>query len=272
MIQPDILIRWAMLAAVGLLSVGVARDAHALEWLSEELAPYQYVENGHMRGVASAIVQEAYQSIDGDGAMTVRVLPWPRIYQLLLSDQPYAAFSVVRSKDRDKQFKWAGPLLTERVMLFENRAHRASPREEIKVAAAHSTVSIRRLTAFGFNNIEISPNLQQGLHKLMRGSVELWAAPEQVAYCLAERSSISASQLIVYQQLSEELVYIAFSQATDDAIVEQWQAAIDRLRENGKHKVIVAAHRANPRQYVCPRRTFQTPVMKQAIVQIIGLE
>ena len=84
--------------------------------LTENFPPYNMAKNGknfaqdeNINGIATDIVREIFKRADINYSLTLR-FPWERIYKLTLEKPGYGVFVMARLPDREKLFKWVGPI------------------------------------------------------------------------------------------------------------------------------------------------------------------
>lgn len=104
-------------AGVTLLLAGTVRAADtSLVLLTENFPPYNMAKNGknfaqdeNIHGIAVDIVREVFKRADISYSLTLR-FPWERIYKLALENPGYGVFVMARLPEREKLFKWVGPI------------------------------------------------------------------------------------------------------------------------------------------------------------------
>ena len=109
-----------VLASASLLLINGAHAAENpdtdLVLLTENFPPYNMAKNGknfaqdeNINGIAVDIVREMFKRADITYSLTLR-FPWERIYKLALEKPGYGVFVMARLPDREKLFKWVGPI------------------------------------------------------------------------------------------------------------------------------------------------------------------
>ena len=81
---------------------------------SENMPPYNYIENGKVSGISTEILKK----ITKDSSIHINkteVLPWKRSYAKVLSTKNTVLYSTGRSKQRENLFAWVGPIDSMRV-------------------------------------------------------------------------------------------------------------------------------------------------------------
>src|SRR5438128_2222379 len=109
-----------VLASAWVLLTGAAHAADntdtSLVLLTENFPPYNMAKNGknfaqdeNINGIAVDIVREMFKRAGINYSLTLR-FPWERIYKLALEKPGYGVFVMARLPDREKLFKWVGPI------------------------------------------------------------------------------------------------------------------------------------------------------------------
>jgi len=102
-----------MMIIIGsLLPVLDARGADHWTIMTEHLPPYNFEENGVVRGISTDILIRIMQRLGYDTKRSdIQLLPWSRAYKLLQITPNSMLFSMVRTEQREPLFKWVGPLI-----------------------------------------------------------------------------------------------------------------------------------------------------------------
>ena len=79
--------------------------------MTEDWKPYQFEENGELKGVAVEILALILKEIQSNQTVAdIKILPWARGYLIAKSEKNAILFSMTRTPERDSQFKWVGPI------------------------------------------------------------------------------------------------------------------------------------------------------------------
>src|SRR6186997_3330172 len=105
-----------VLCLLMLLSGFAAVPAQALQMLTEEYPPYNYMDNKALVGVSTEIVVEMGRR--ANVPMTFAIMPWPQAYDQTQMKAKPALSSPPRLKTRDRIFKWVGPRATNEWGLY----------------------------------------------------------------------------------------------------------------------------------------------------------
>src|SRR3954465_9950210 len=99
-----------------ILSAFASVPAIALQMLTEEYPPYNYTENKALVGVSTEILVEMGKR--ANVPMTFAIMPWPDASDQTQKKVETCIFSTGRLPNRERIFKWVGPLATNEWGLF----------------------------------------------------------------------------------------------------------------------------------------------------------
>ncbi|WP_163031992.1 transporter substrate-binding domain-containing protein, partial [Pseudomonas viridiflava] len=81
--------------------------------VTEEWAPYNYLENGQLTGMTTEIVR-AIMKVTGHG-FTIVLAPSMRASHILKMRPKTIMYSMFRTPAREHLYKWVGPILEESI-------------------------------------------------------------------------------------------------------------------------------------------------------------
>ncbi len=97
--------------------------ADSLRITTENYPPYSYKVDGHAEGFVSNIVNILRGQI-GEEYSEITFLPWARAYQNLKNGQSDVLYPMVLTAERDKLFKFVGPVFTNNVYFYRKKRGR----------------------------------------------------------------------------------------------------------------------------------------------------
>ena len=132
-------------------------SAVKLEIVADEWRPYNYLEEGEVKGVSSEVVKKVMDRSGLDYNITI--LPWTRAYDSAQKKENHLIYTIIRIPNREKLFKWIRPLgkggKTSLYRLKKNNEVAPKTIDEAKnfrVIASKDTMDHIWLVANGFNN------------------------------------------------------------------------------------------------------------------------
>ena len=235
-----------------LASTASAVDAShsSIVLLTENFPPYNMAKNGknfaqneNIEGIAVDILRETFKRADISYSMTLR-FPWERIYHLALENPGYGVFVTARVPDREKLFKWVGPLGPDDWVLL---ARGDSPitltsleqARQYRVGAYKDDVIALSLEKQGLAPVIVLRD-QDNARKLQAGQIDLWATGDPAGQFLARQVGISGFKTVLRFHQAE--LFLALNKEVPDEVVNKLQKALDQLRAEGVVEKISAKY------------------------------
>lgn len=224
-----------------LLFISNISFAQTFTIMTEEYPPYNYMENGRIKGIATEIVREILKVIKHPD--NIKIFSWSRGYNLILKNDNYILFSTTRSPIREDLFKWVGPLVPNKTVFFARKGSGISINKLNDAAKVKSIGTYKDdfgellLKKEGFTNIDSVVDNKLNIKKLATGRVDLWIINEVIGNHLASKAGLSDKIEPVYEVTSEQM-FIAFSRNTSDSVIEKWQKVLDAIKADGTYNKI----------------------------------
>ncbi len=208
---------------------------------TEEYPPYNYTENGSITGISTEIVREILHRINHPD--TIEIAPWSAAYLQLLKEDDKALYSTTRAPFRENLFKWVGPLVPNNTVLF------ARSTSDISIGSIDDARKVGQIGVYkddygelllkqkGFTNLRTAADNRSNLENLIDGKIDLWIINELTGNQMA-RETGQANLIKKVFEVEKEFMYIAFSKSTPDEVIQQWQQALDEIKEDGTYAQI----------------------------------
>lgn len=228
-------------AALLCLLLGTVAKAERYQVVTEEWAPYNYLENGQLTGMATDIVR-AIMTLSGDNFEVV-VLPSMRA-SLALQNRPHTImYSMFRTLEREPLYKWVGPIVEESIHPYQLARGRPPlySLEQLKqveqITTRHAGLLPKRLRALGFTNLDTSAAESVQLYRMLlagRTDVIVGDTDAGVAYYSRQLNIGPGFLRQIPVEIYRSSLYIAFSRDCDDEVVNAWARALNTLRYSGE--------------------------------------
>ncbi|WP_460143739.1 substrate-binding periplasmic protein [Pseudomonas sp. S2_A02] len=234
-----------VLASASLLLIS---GAHAEEnpgtglvLLTENFPPYNMAKNGknfaqdeNINGIAVDIVREMFKRADITYSLTLR-FPWERIYKLALEKPGYGVFVMARLPDREKLFKWVGPIGPDDWIMLAKADSKITlesleEARKYKIGAYKGDAIAETLAKQGLKPIVVLRD-QDNAKKLVNGQIDLWATGDPAGRYLARQEGVNGLKTVLRFNSAE--LYLALNKDVPDETVAKLQAALDQLRKEG---------------------------------------
>ncbi len=218
-------------------------DVDDLTYMTEEYRPYNYTEDGRLKGISVELLQLMWAKM-GFGEQPIRVYPWARGYSLLQERENHVLFATTRTEERENQFKWVGPLYNAKIVLISlaESSVALNSLEDAKsyqIGTIQEDVSEQLLVAAGFNKgtLQSVSRIEQNIKKLLKGRIELIAYTERSFKNALQVKKINPDKFKTVFVVKEIKSYFAFNKSVPDVLIQRFQQALDSLRV--EHQIIL---------------------------------
>ena len=209
--------------------------------LTENFPPYNMAKNGknfaqneNIEGIAVDILRETFKRADISYRMTLR-FPWERIYHRALENPGYGVFVTARVPEREKLFKWVGPIGPDDWVLLA-RANSPIVLTSLEQARSYRIGAYKGdAIALALEKQGLAPVIvlrdQDNARKLLAGQIDLWATGDPAGQFLARQVGISGFKTVL--RFNQAELYLALNKEVPDEVVNKLQKALDELRAEG---------------------------------------
>lgn len=246
-----------LLLALASASLLLATGAHAKDnpdsdmvLLTENFPPYNMAKNGknfaqdeNINGIATDIVREIFKRADINYSLTLR-FPWERIYKLTLEKPGYGVFVMARLPDREKLFKWVGPIGPDDWIMLAKADSKITletlnDARKYRIGAYKGDAIAETLAKQGLNPIVVLRD-QDNAKKLVNGQIDLWATGDPAGRYLARQEGVNGLKTVLRFNSAE--LFLALNKDVPDETVAKLQAALDQMRKEGRVDEIMAQY------------------------------
>lgn len=214
--------------------------AGSLKVFTEVLPPYQYKDSSNQpTGYAVALVNEVLKEANLDSK--IKVLPWVRAYKQALNEKNILLFSVIRSNDREEQFKWIGE-----IDQLEYALYGLSDRDELKVdtiqeARKYSIGTVKsshgqsQFQQLGFRGLRSNNDYGRLLDMLHSKRFDLLLASKAPLEEVIKKSKYNRDDFEVVYEVSSinKPLYIVLSNNSDAELFEKLKQAYKNVVNSG---------------------------------------
>ncbi|WP_339481117.1 MULTISPECIES: substrate-binding periplasmic protein [unclassified Pseudomonas] len=218
--------------------------------LTENFPPYNMAKNGknfaqdeNINGIAVDIVREIFKRADISYSLTLR-FPWERIYKLALDNPGYGVFVTARLPEREKLFKWVGPIGPDDWIMLAKADSKISldsleQARQYRIGAYKGDAIAETLARQGLKPIVVLRD-QDNARKLVSGQIDLWATGDPAGRYLARQEGVDDLKTVL--RFNSAQLYLALNKNVPDDVVARLQAALDELRKEGAVDAIMARY------------------------------
>lgn len=227
------------------IALGVTQCRAAdLTIYTEEYPPINFSKDGKATGLSTEIVEEIERRLGK--SYPISVVPWARGYKAAETEPNTVLFAAMRSEEREKLFKWVGPITTVYAGLYARKTEHFHVNKLDDARSADGIIVPREwwthqiLRGMGFPNLEPVANPEQMVRMLMAGRRKLMATDNQTLTEILALGDARPQDVELVQIIVQSQSYIVFSKGTPDSIVASWQKALDDMKKDGSFARIYA--------------------------------
>lgn len=220
-------------------SVSAEMTATELQYFTEDYPPYNFEEAGEMRGISVDLLRLIWKEMDIP-EQPIRLVPWARGYRIVQNRPGTVLFAMGRTADREDLFRWVCPIMTNRQVLIGRKDQNIqiqslAEAKRYRIGTILKDLGDSLLTQAGFDNLESVSDIRLNLRKLDAGRIDLIAYGENGFWNHVENPE---DYEIVFALKTSQACY-AFHQDTPEALVADFQRALDAIKTKGMHKVLI---------------------------------
>lgn len=233
---------------LGLL-LSTSAVATTLAAYTEQWPPYNYAEGDKVKGISTDILRAACEV--AKLSCDFQVVPWARAYKIASNTPNTVLYTTARKPSREKEFLWVGPILPRTTWVYGKAGHNreilsfadlASGRVGVvREEAAQQDLEAVGVPAAAFT---VQSSNADVLRMLMNGTVDAMVDTELgMAWNLRHAAKEPDSVKKLMKLSDDGAYYFALNLKSDPALVVALQAAVDKLRHDGKIETLL-------RQYI----------------------
>ncbi|WFS62020.1 transporter substrate-binding domain-containing protein [Pseudodesulfovibrio thermohalotolerans] len=236
-----------LLPAPALSGLGKPKALEAYTWLTEEYYPFNYTENGRLRGISVDLLRMVWGELN-ISPKPVESMPWARAYERVQHEAHTVLFSMARTPEREKLFQWAGPIASVRFVLIARKDRHIhletlDDLEGLTVGTLRKDVLDALLAKYqDIARIQPVVSMDQNINKLMTNRLDMVAYEETSWYKIAARYGFDPDDFETVYVLRETPVYYAFNPATPTNLVNVFQTALDRVKARPEYPALLDAY------------------------------
>ncbi|SOC45867.1 amino acid ABC transporter substrate-binding protein (PAAT family) [Rhizobium subbaraonis] len=235
----------AFLVAAFAATIAPAARAAEITLVTEEYAPYNYSEDGVIKGIAVDQVHRI--AAMADITYRMEIMPWARALMLVERQTDHCVFTTGHNGERHARFRWVEPLLVDTMVMVKRRGSSVGVQtledaRRLRVGAQRGDFAFDFLKARGFADIDLAAELSITLGKLENGRIDLMPTSLKTYEKLVSEGAAIDTALMMDGQTYGLACNLNMASET----VEALQAALDTLIESGEQDAIFARYGLPP--------------------------
>lgn len=234
-----------MLQIIMIFWVACSWQVHAetLKVVTENWRPYNYFEDGEVKGIATEMLKKVLDNTDID--YQIEVLPWARAYHRAQHEPNTLIYVIIRIPPRENLFKWVRPMGTGgKTSLYRLKskpqvmANNLEEAKQLLISTNRDSMDHLWLTNNGFTQLETPSKVSSAIHMFFNHRVDAIAFDNTVMESEFEKNGYQVEEVEPILQLFTTPPYMAVSPSTSDEIVKKIQKSYDELMEQNAIKLV----------------------------------
>lgn len=236
--------------SAGVLALGLLAPARAadLTAYTEEWAPYNYSEQGAIKGIATDLLRDACTM--AKLTCEIRMVPWARAYRVVGNTPNTLMFTTARKPSRENEFLWVGPILPRSTWVYGKVGKVKIVRSvqdlaQLRIGVVREEAARQDLLDAGVPAASLVEDVSNAevLRLLMGNHVDAMVDTEVGMEWNLRNASVAASTVTQLVKLSDGgAYYYALNLKTDPVLVRRLQDSLDKLRRTGSLQAIVTKY------------------------------
>ena len=207
--------------------------------MTEELPPYNFNQESLVYGISADILLQLMAknniSIQRED---IQLLPWPRAYIMVQNKPGSILFSTARTPQREKLFKWVGPItdLTIGLIALKKNNIQLQSLENIKkyrVGTIRDGAPEQLVLKAGIEKKDLDriASPESNIRKLQAGRIDLFAFSVPSTRYLMIRMGIDPDNYESVYTLKQADLYYAFHKDTDEQLIQALNTTLQELKQ-----------------------------------------
>lgn len=215
-------------------------NSMCLFFVTEDDPPLSFEKNGQQYGLMIDIVQEINKRLGNPEKLRINILPWARAYRQAQTQSKMVLFNTVRTRDRNKFFKWVGPVIKVNSSIYLRKD------SNIKIDSIAAIKNLSSITVvrnwymqsmlkknLKLTNIHVVSTPRQMIRMLLRHRTDAIIGEDITLPYQLNLLGSNADKIIKAKTFAYHYGYIAFSLDVRDDVVATWQAKLGEMKRDG---------------------------------------
>lgn len=232
-----------------LTAISSLSQAEVLRIVTPEYPPYEYTENGKLKGLAVNIIKRTFQEMNQP--ISIEVLPWARAMRFIKEGSRDAVFTAFKTPERVRFADFSKQVLIQQsVSLFVRKDSDIHYEGDLRSLSDYSLGVVRKISyglrldsAIMRNNfirVEETNEGTQNFGLLLSGRVDMVASTQYGGYHILKKlgrlNEVKELPVIV-QEIPSFIAFSKIRKLTD--MRDRFDLAIAKLKANGEYQKII---------------------------------
>ncbi|EQC43999.1 ABC transporter, substrate-binding protein, family 3 [Bacteriovorax sp. Seq25_V] len=213
--------------------------------ITEEWPPYNYTENNVITGYSTELVQLIIKELGIKE--DIKIYPSMRATQTLETSKRTMLFSFIKTKEREKRYKWIGPFGSQSIHFYKRKNSSlviqsiADAKKVNSICSRSGGLIFNKLNELGFKNLDTSTRAKSIYLKTIIGRCDLAISETALGYIHWMKELNQPLDVLKETpvKVTEAPLYIVATKDIPDSEIEMWQKALKKVI-NSKEYIKIA--------------------------------
>lgn len=237
-----------MIKYLFLLFITFNLNAETLRVVTSDYPPFQMSVGAKISGITTEIVEAV---INNAGFKSdIKMYPWPRAYKMGLRESNVLIYSIVRTPEREKLFKWIGPIAPYDVYFWKLKNRKDIKINSIEDARHYKAGGViddnksDQLQKLGFvigKNLNLVSSDELNLRTLYAGRIDIMTF-DDLSFrhkVQADGKDFSLLEKLIKLDGSSREMHLAANIDMPDAVVEKLRISLIAFKKTNKYQQII---------------------------------
>jgi len=222
-----------------LMLSSLAGAEQKINMMTEDIPPFNFLKDGVVQGISTDILllmlEKAGYPADRSA---IKILPWARAYQTVQEEPGSMLYSMAKTEEREKLFKWVGPIQEVNIGLVALKSRKIvisklEDAKKYKIGTIRENATEQFLIKAGFDETSLDriANAELNIKKLQAGRVDMLAFNIPTTYYMMLQMGLSLKDYEVVHSLKKVSFNFAFHKDTDDKLIEKLNSILLELKK-----------------------------------------
>lgn len=229
-----------------------AATAAPIRLLTGNYPPFEYTENGNVKGLAVELLTEAFRRCHRD--VRIEVLPWARALAETQQGRADAIFTAIKTPEREAALRFSSEaLVTMNSALYSKKdaairyhgdlSALAGYRLGTVIGTSHGAQFDMALRSGLLKYVDAANDTEPNIRKLLAGRIDLIVADRYVVTYYARRNGWSDQLTELTPVLHSSLGYLAFNKNPAlEPLRNEIDAALVAMKRDGSYQRILSRY------------------------------
>jgi polar amino acid transport system substrate-binding protein len=229
----------------GTNSIALA-DSYRLVTL--EYPPYEYTENGVVKGVAVDIVKETFKLMGHDAK--IEIWPWSRSLEMLKNGDADGIFTFFKTSEREKYTYFSQEIMPpQKITLWTRKGSDIVFNGDLASLKKYRIGVVRKTsygekfdTAVKNGSVKVieSYTIEECIKQLANNRIDIWVSNHRGAVYELKKQGKSGELREIPQHIQETPTYVGFSRKLKlENLKNEFDSALIKLKKSGKYDKII---------------------------------